>query len=160
MTPKQKARKLIDHQLELAGWGVQDFKQVNISAKLGVAVREFQLTSGFADYLLYANCKAIAVIEAKPEGFNLIGVETQSGKYLQGLPKNLLSNGQPLPFALESTGKATRLPNNFKGDAHHGSFLLSMGPGNGSVWSSCRINCVRVCGTLDWPHEFNLGLPF
>ena len=34
----------------------------------GVAIREFRLRTGFADYLLYADGRAIGVIEAKPEG--------------------------------------------------------------------------------------------
>lgn len=59
MTPEQKARQCVDHQLEQAGWIVQDYGQMNISAGLGVAVREFPLTTGHADYMLYADCKAI-----------------------------------------------------------------------------------------------------
>ena len=59
---------------------------MNISAGLGVAVREFPLKTGFADYLLYGNCKALGAIEAKPEGHTLTGVELQSAKYTTGLP--------------------------------------------------------------------------
>jgi type I restriction enzyme R subunit len=86
MTPEQKSRQEIDRQLEQCGWVVHNFRDMNISAGLGVAVREFPLKSGHADYLLYADGKALGVIEAKPEGHNLTGVETQSGKYLDGLP--------------------------------------------------------------------------
>jgi type I restriction enzyme R subunit len=64
MTPEQKARQQIDRQLEQAGWVVQDYRQMNISAGLGVAVREFPLTTGAADYMLYADAKAIGVVEA------------------------------------------------------------------------------------------------
>ena len=46
-------------------------------------MREFPLKSGPADYLLYADCRAVGVVEAKPEGHTLTGVETQSGKYLE-----------------------------------------------------------------------------
>jgi hypothetical protein len=53
MTPEQKARQEIDRQLTQCGWVVQSFRDMNISAGLGVAVREFRLKSGFADYLLY-----------------------------------------------------------------------------------------------------------
>jgi type I restriction enzyme R subunit len=51
---------------------------MNIRASAGVAVREFPLKRGhgFADYLLYADGRAIGVVEAKPEGFTLKGVET------------------------------------------------------------------------------------
>ncbi|MCS5696954.1 type I restriction endonuclease subunit R [Desulfofundulus thermocisternus] len=111
MTPEQKARKNIDRQLEQCGWLIQDFAEMNISAGLGVAVREFPLKNGFADYLLYVNGKAIGVIEAKPEGHTLVGVETQSAKYTDGLPEGLPNYRLPLPFAYESTGIVTQFTN-------------------------------------------------
>jgi len=52
---------------------VQDAIAANIRAALGVALREFPLKRGFADYLLYVDGKEIGVIEAKPEGFPLKG---------------------------------------------------------------------------------------
>lgn len=111
MTPEQKSRQQIDRQLEQAGWIVQDYRQMNISAGLGVAVREFPLTTGDADYMLYADAKAIGVVEAKPKGHTLTGVETQSGEYLDGLPKTLPNYRLPLPFAYESTGEVTQFTN-------------------------------------------------
>jgi type I restriction enzyme R subunit len=78
---------------------------MNISAAPGVAIREFPLKTGHADYLLYADRKAIGVIEAKPEGHTLTGVETQSDRYAKGLPDGLPNYCLPLPFAYESTGK-------------------------------------------------------
>jgi hypothetical protein len=45
------------------------------------------LTTGEVGYLIHADCKAIGVIEAKPDGFPLSGVEPpRSGKHLDGLP--------------------------------------------------------------------------
>ena len=117
MTPEQKARQQIDRQLEQAGWIVQDYRQMNISAGLGVAVREFPLTTGDADYILYADAKAIGVVEAKPKGHTLTGVETQSGKYLDGLPKTLPNYRLPLPFAYESTGEVTQFTSTLEPDA-------------------------------------------
>src|SRR4051812_14189072 len=117
MTPEQQARQRIDQRLEQAGWLVQDYRQMNISAGPGVAVREFPLKSGTADYLLYADCNAVGVVEAKPEGHTLSGVETQSGKYLDGLPKNLPHFVLPLPFAYESTGDETQFTNTLEPDA-------------------------------------------
>ena len=114
MTPEQKAREQIDRQLEWAGWLVQGYSAMNIAAGLGVAVREFPLTTGHADYLLYADCKAIGVVEAKPVGHTLTGVETQSDKYLSDLPKGLPSDRLPLPFAYETTGKETHFTNNLE----------------------------------------------
>ena len=40
MTPEQKAREVIDKKLAQSGWVVQDRKQLNLLAGLGVAVRE------------------------------------------------------------------------------------------------------------------------
>jgi type I restriction enzyme R subunit len=117
MSPEQKARLQIDRQLDQAGWIVQDYRQMNISAGLAVAVREFPLSTGQADYMLYADGKAIGVIEAKPKGHTLTGVETQSGKYLDGLPKMLPNYRLPLPFAYESTGEVTRFTNTLEPDA-------------------------------------------
>ena len=117
MTPEQRARQQIDRQLDQAGWIVQDHRQMNISAGLGVAIREFPLKTGSTDYLLYADAKAIGVIEAKPEGHPLKGIETQSGKYTEGLPKNLPHYHLPLPFGYESTGAVTQFTNNLEPDA-------------------------------------------
>jgi type I restriction enzyme, R subunit len=43
MRPDEKARRKIDQLLSSAGWQVQDYKKINLSAALGVAVRYFQL---------------------------------------------------------------------------------------------------------------------
>jgi len=107
MKPEEKARQRIDALLEAAGWSVQDMSQLNLGASLGVAVREFPLESGFADYLLFVDRKAVGVVEAKPEGTTLSGVAEQSTAYLTGLPANIPHVQLPLPFAYESTGIET-----------------------------------------------------
>lgn len=91
MTPEQRARAEIDRLLTAAGWAVQDFKQTNLHATQGVALREFALDAGqgFADYLLYINGKACGVVEAKKQGATLTGVNVQSGRYAKGLPASL-----------------------------------------------------------------------
>ena len=113
MTPEEQARVNIDASLEQAGWAVQDADSVNLYAGDGVAVREFSLKPGHgrADYLLYVNKRAAGVIEAKPEGSTLTGVEAQSGKYSTGLPDNLPAYRRPLPFMYESTGAETQFTN-------------------------------------------------
>jgi hypothetical protein len=80
MTPEQKARQEIDRQLAECGWLVQNASEMNVSAGPGVAIREFPLKTGVADYMLYAEGKALGTIEAKPENHTLIGVEEQSAK--------------------------------------------------------------------------------
>ncbi|GMV26428.1 MAG: DEAD/DEAH box helicase [Phycisphaerae bacterium] len=111
LTPEQKARKRIDPMLAASGWIVQDYRQMNLGAGRGIAVREFPGTHGPADYMLYADGRAIGVVEAKPEGHTLTGVELQSAKYRDGFPSNLPRWGMPLPFAYESTGVVTQFTN-------------------------------------------------
>ena len=118
MTPEQQARANIDKMLTRAGWAVQDADLINVYASKGVAVREFPLKSGHghADYLLYVNQRAAGVVEAKPEGFTLTGVEVQSEKYSTGLPDILPVYRRPLPFLYESTGVETRFTNGLDPD--------------------------------------------
>ena len=117
MTPEKQARVLIDQHLRDAGWIIQDPNAINLDEGVGIAVREFPLKTGYADYLLYADGKAIGVVEAKPKGYPLTGVETQSSKYTNGLPKDLPHYRLPLPFAYESTGEMTRFTNSLDPDA-------------------------------------------
>lgn len=105
--PEDKARKDIDAMLEKAGWKVQDMNRLNLRAAQGVAVREFPLDTGHADYLLFVDQKAVGIIEAKAEGTTLGGVAEQSRKYLTGLPEEIPHVTLPLPFAYESTGVET-----------------------------------------------------
>jgi len=105
MTPEEKARQEIDRLLEAAGWIVQDYDQLNLGATSGVAVREFPLESGFADYLLFIDREAVGAIEAKPEGTTLSGVEEQTGGYLFGLPEEIPHTHNPLPFGSKAPGR-------------------------------------------------------
>lgn len=109
---EREARERIDQLLTAAGWDVCDMGQQNLLAHRGVAIREYPLPGyGFADYMLYVDGKAAGVVEAKKVGVTLIGVETQSAKYTDGLPKALPAWHRPLPFAYESTGVETRFTN-------------------------------------------------
>jgi len=89
-SPEQQARQQIDHQLAQCGWIVQSYRDMNISAGPGVAIREFPLNTGFADYMLYGHGRALGPIEAKPAGHTLTGVELQSAKYTTGLPATIV----------------------------------------------------------------------
>jgi len=107
MKPEEKARQKIDRMLGASGWSVQDLRQLNLGASLGIAVREFPLKSGTADYLLFVDRKAAGVVEAKPVGTTLSGVADQTGIYMAGVPDNLPRVQEPLPFGYESTGTET-----------------------------------------------------
>ena len=106
-TPEELARINIDRQLEACGWIVQSRAEMNLYAARGVAVREFPLSTGEADYLLFVDRKAVGVVEAKPEGVTLSGVADQAAKYSVGLPANIPHVTLPLPFLYESTGVET-----------------------------------------------------
>ena len=107
MKPEEKARQQIDELLHAAGWSVQDYTSLNLSASRGVAVREFPLEAGFADYLLFVDKKAAGIVEAKPAGITLSGVAEQSVGYATRGVKHVPHVGLPLPFVYESTGIET-----------------------------------------------------
>lgn len=109
LKPEETARQHIDAALVQAGWVVQDFRDMNLLAAPGVAVREFTLTRGHgdADYLLFLDGQAVGVIEAKKEGATLTGVEAQAEKYATGLPAALRVPVRPLPFNYLSNGRQT-----------------------------------------------------
>ncbi len=107
MKPEEKARQKIDQLLTDAGWVIQDHKDLDLGSSLGVAVREFPVETGFADYMLFVDRRAVGVIEAKPEGTTLSSVEYQSDRYICSLPPDIPCFHNPLPFAYESTGVET-----------------------------------------------------
>jgi type I restriction enzyme R subunit len=84
--PEALARIEIDRLLTQAGWIVQDRAEFNPFAGVGVAVREVSIPgAGETDYLLVADRRAIGIVEAKPKGTPLIGVEVQTRVYAEGL---------------------------------------------------------------------------
>src|SRR5829696_3992385 len=98
MDPEERARANIDSQLQECGWQIQNVREMNILASKGVAVREFPVSGAKeADYLLYADGKAIGVVEAKPEEWTLKGVELQTSGYMEGLPEEVPAFVRPLP---------------------------------------------------------------
>ncbi|MFN2121920.1 MAG: hypothetical protein ACK2UP_00315 [Candidatus Promineifilaceae bacterium] len=115
MTPEERARETIDELLRYAGWDVQDREAMNLydPNRPGVAVREAHLRTGFADYLLFVDGRALGIIEAKKEGTPLVGVEAQSVRYSVGLPPRMQAwrPDDPLPFLYESTGVETYFTN-------------------------------------------------
>ena len=109
--PEQIARDKIDQLHSLAGSQVQSKKKVNLSASLGVAVREVNTESGSADYILFVNSKPVGVIEAKAEdkGQKLLQVEDQSKRYsTDAIKVGQFHLTDDKPFVYESTGTITR----------------------------------------------------
>ena len=118
LTAEQRARVLIDRQLAASGWSVQS-KPLNLFAAQGVAVREVIMAPGHgrADYVLYVDQRVVGVIEAKPEGTTLSGVEWQSARYANGLPAEVrlkaLTLDDRLPFVFEASGSELHLTNGY-----------------------------------------------
>lgn len=125
---EKQARALIDKQLTQAGWKVQDKKDLNLFAGQGVAVREVVMKPGHGrvDYLLYVDRAVVGVIEAKPVGTPLSGVEWQSAMYANGLPPDVrlaatTTEGR-LPFVFEASGTETHFTNGY--DPHPRARLI------------------------------------
>lgn len=109
MTPEERARVVIDEKLEQSGWIIQDMKKLNVSAALGVAVREFPTSTGEVDYALFIDGKPVGVAEAKREekGESITDVEVQSGRYANSTFK-WIKNDYKIRFAYETTDKLIR----------------------------------------------------
>ena len=73
----------------------------------GIAVREVPTLTGPADYVLFLDRKACAVLEEKPEGVTLLGTGPQAADYAAHAPADYPHWGDPLPFTYLSTGSET-----------------------------------------------------
>lgn len=119
LTPEEEARVLIDGQLTRAGWFVCDRRSIDLVNNRGVAVREVIMATdhGRADYLLYVDRMVVGVIEAKPVGTPLAGVQWQAAMYAVGLPAayrlQAELKGDRLPFVFEASGSETQFTNGY-----------------------------------------------
>ncbi|MFN9646365.1 MAG: type I restriction-modification enzyme R subunit C-terminal domain-containing protein [Cyanobacteriota bacterium] len=111
-----EARLRIDALLEASGWAVQDRSAIQLSAGLGVAVRELPTAGGEADYGLFLGHELVGVVEAKKVGTPLGGVEAQTLAYATETLTGLQVPVQPRPFRYESTGVETFFTNGLDPD--------------------------------------------
>jgi type I restriction enzyme R subunit len=79
-TPEELARHSIDALLQQCGWIIQNYKELNLAAAQGIAIREVRLIEGRCDYLLLIDRKPVGIIEAKKAGVTLSSVADQSGR--------------------------------------------------------------------------------
>ncbi|GAA0690573.1 DEAD/DEAH box helicase family protein [Streptomyces cellulosae] len=116
-----QARVRIDALLEAAGWVVQDRDQLNPLAGRGVAVREFTLATGRADYVLYVDQRIVGVIEAKREGTPLSSALSQNERYARGVHRDyalsVWRRDEPFAFRYATTGTETYFVNRLDPDA-------------------------------------------
>ncbi|WP_103510452.1 DEAD/DEAH box helicase family protein [Streptomyces sp. SM13] len=115
-----QARVKIDAMLADAGWLVQDRDDLNPLAGRGVAVREFTLASGRADYVLYVDGRIVGVIEAKREGDHLSSALVQNERYAKGVLKEhslaVWRESEPFAFRYATTGAETYFVNRLDPD--------------------------------------------
>ena len=109
MTPEQRARQIIDNKLEQSGWIIQNMRELNITAGLGVAIREFPTSTGPVDYALFVDGKPVGIIEAKKTtlGESITTVEEQSSRYAHSALK-YVNIDYRIRFAYEATDKLVR----------------------------------------------------
>lgn len=109
MLPEETARQVIDRKLVLSGWVIQNMTQLNLSAALGVAVREFPTSTGEVDYALFIAGIPVGVVEAKRSeyGEKITSVEVQSSRYARSKFK-WVKGEFPIRFAYETTDKLIR----------------------------------------------------
>ncbi|MGI8307621.1 DEAD/DEAH box helicase family protein [Saccharopolyspora hattusasensis] len=109
-----QVRERLDETLRSAGWALQDRNEQDVTAKVGVAVRELHTSAGYADYLLYVDRKLVGVIEAKREGEDLSKAQAQAAKYAAGLTKDQQIRAWRrgvLPFQYVTDGNVVRFLN-------------------------------------------------
>ncbi|MFD4998085.1 type I restriction endonuclease subunit R [Streptomyces buecherae] len=116
-----QARDTIDAMLRASGWQVQDREQLDPQAGQGVAVREFTLATGRADYVLYVDGRIVGVVEAKREGDHLSSAVEQNDRYAAGVLKEhrlaVWREAEPFAFRYATTGAETYFVNRLDPDA-------------------------------------------
>ncbi|MEJ7741273.1 MAG: DEAD/DEAH box helicase family protein [Nocardioidaceae bacterium] len=111
LAAEQRARVLIDRQLTDAGWVVQSRTAPEPLRRLRASPSarwSWPPATAARTTCSMSTSRAVGVIEAKPEGTTLSGVEWQSAMYAEGLPadvrlKALTVDGR-LPFVFEASG--------------------------------------------------------
>lgn len=96
--PEDKARSSIDVRLNACGWLIQSRDDMNLSADVGVAVREFPTGSGPVDYALFVDKRFCGVVEAKPAGTTLSGFSEQAARYIADAPEFLGADARQRRF--------------------------------------------------------------
>ncbi|WP_287086767.1 DEAD/DEAH box helicase family protein [Mesorhizobium sp.] len=86
---------------------MQSRSEMNLGAGPGIAVREFQTTSGPVDYALFVGRKLCGVVEAKPEGTTLSGFSDQAERYIHDMPAHLVRNEGQVRFEYVASGTET-----------------------------------------------------
>ncbi len=97
-------KNLVDKALREAGWSILRFvpdKQYDTCA-----VEEYETSNGPADYILFNNGQALAVVEAKKSSVDSQNVLSQARRYARGFQHGSLEFGEyHIPFIFSTNGK-------------------------------------------------------
>ncbi|MFF7748029.1 DEAD/DEAH box helicase family protein [Streptomyces sp. NPDC007971] len=135
-----QARAKIDAMLVKAGWVIQDKADANPldERSKGVAVREFTVATGRADYVLYVDGKIVGVIEAKREGTPLSGALAQNERYAAGVLKEhamaVWRREEPFAFRYATTGTETYFVNRIDPEARSREVFTFHRPETLAAW--------------------------
>ena len=105
LLPEQKAREKIDKWLEEVGWTVVSREEYTDAINAQAVKENLMIGNLEADYMLFLNGKAIAVLEAK-RAENQLGddVKAQAENYTRILPSTNQYWFNPIPFVFISNG--------------------------------------------------------
>ena len=106
LLPEQKAREKIDKWLEEVGWTVVSREEYTDAINAQAVKENLMIGNLEADYMLFLNGKAIAVLEAK-RAENQLGddVKAQAENYTRILPQTNQYWFNPIPFVFISIFK-------------------------------------------------------
>src|SRR5690606_29847609 len=133
-----QTRAVIDAMLRKAGWVIQEKEEINPLAGQGIAVREFTLATGRADYVLYVDGKIVGVVEAKREGDHVSSAAEQNDRYAGGVLKEhrlaVWRESEPFAFRYATTGAETHFINRLDPDARSREVFSFHRPETVSAW--------------------------
>lgn len=89
---EEETRKLIDQQLERAGWEADSQRlRFSLGARpekgRNLAIAEWPVKGGVADYALFVGLQLVALVEAKRQGKDVVSHVRQAAKYAENLVK-------------------------------------------------------------------------
>ncbi|MCQ2976259.1 MAG: DEAD/DEAH box helicase family protein [Bacteroidales bacterium] len=108
LKPEEKARKIIDKQLESAGWHVVDRNHISSNDNAYAVTEQLLNKNKEADYMLFLESRAIGVVEAKREEIDVEtneDVKIQVIKYAHNVPNWVKIFTPILPLAFVANGK-------------------------------------------------------
>lgn len=104
LTEKETRRQIIDRNVRLAGWNVDDPSQVSIELPVSpqsTADRPTEVDPHFIDYVFNLHNRPVAVIEAKRASKDAQAGQEQALQYAENLTAQ---HGSPVPFAIYTNG--------------------------------------------------------